>query len=79
MALNHKSLLRRPHWRQATPRDQLVTILGAARGLADNAAEGVYTDPEVLRARMLEVDALLEQAVALSGFVNGEWPAETAS
>jgi hypothetical protein len=67
-------VVRREEWRQATPQDQLVTILGAARGIADNAAAGVYSDPERLKQRLEALDGLLEQAIQLTQLVDGQWP-----
>ncbi len=65
---------RRAEWRQANPRDQLIAVIGAARGLADNIAEKLYPTPDKLEEATGRLDDLLEQALVLASMVEGSWP-----
>ena len=75
--MSEKTFVRRKTWRQATPRDQLVAVLGAARGIASNLAEGMYPLEIDVRQKSLELDDLLEQCVELTTMVDGVWPQPT--
>ena len=78
-----KILRRRPEWKQANPRDQLVSVLNAARGIASNIQENRYPVIRIVRGRNThfgvedaakELDDLLEQCVELSQM--DRWPAD---
>lgn len=64
---------RREIWKQPNPQFQLVTVIGAARGINDNLAAGIYK-PEAIQEQHNKLDELLEQAVELTHMVKGDWP-----
>lgn len=66
-------IARKPHWRQPTPRLQLIALLGAARGLSSNIEEGLYPDRETLASKARALDLLLEEALQLSPLIEGDW------
>lgn len=66
--------MRRPEWKQTNPRDQLIAVLHAAAGFANNISNGVYK-PEDVPAKASRIEELLAQAQELTSMVNGEWPA----
>lgn len=64
-----KKLRRRATWRQSDPRMELVSVLGAALGSLSNAVEGIKPQESLRRCK-----DFLEQGIALTDFVKGEWP-----
>jgi len=52
----------RPDWKQDTPADQAVVLVGAARGWLDNLQEGAST----LETAGPRLEALLEQLMELT-------------
>lgn len=69
-----KQPVRRPQWRQENPRDELVSLIGAARGIAGNIADGTYKKRGLTAVKVQELDGLLEEVLQLSGMLHGEWP-----
>lgn len=65
--------MRNPEWRQKNPKDQLVTVVGAAQGYIDNIKAGIYVNPAPVLDKVFD---LLSQAQELTKMVHGEWPEE---
>lgn len=65
--------MRRPEWKQANPKDQLIAVLAAAAGFASNLSAGIYKKADIAE-KSQRLEELLEQAVELTAMVNGRWP-----
>lgn len=62
--------MRRPEWKQANPRDQLVAVLMAAEGWADN----IVANKSSIAKQTQRIHDLFEQAHELINMLDGSWP-----